>query len=248
MTRPVLFAALTSVLALGGAGALTPAWAQEATDEAATEAPAAEQATADEAAAPDAAPTDEATSAEPAAADPAAIPDMAQGAEDAPLTIIEYGSFTCPHCAAFHADQYQQLKEDYIDTGKVRFVFREVYFDRFGLWASMIARCGGEMRFFGIHDVLYETQQDWVGEGDPATIAENLRTIGKTAGMDDATLDACLKDEAQAEALVAWFQANAEADGIESTPTFIINGEKHSNMAYDELQAIVEAELAEAAE
>ena len=235
MTRSVLLAALTSA-----------AWAQEAADEA--EAPAAEPAASAEQAAPDAAATAEAASADPAAADPAAIPDMAQGAEDAPVTIIEYGSFTCPHCAAWHADQYQQLKEDYIDTGKVRFIFREVYFDRFGLWASMIARCGGEMRFFGIHDILYETQREWVGDQEPATIADNLRRIGLSAGLDEATLDACLKDEAKAEGLVAWYQANAAEDGIESTPTFFINGEKHSNMSYGELQEIVEAELTEAAE
>ncbi len=240
MTRPVLFAALTSVIALGGAAMPSLVWAQE--DTTGAQAEAGDQAATDQAAAPEAAAADQ------AAADPAAIPDMAQGAEDAPVTIVEYGSFTCPHCAAFHADQYQQLKEDYIDTGKVRFVFREVYFDRFGLWASMIARCGGEMRFFGIHDFLYETQREWIGEGEPAAIADNLRRIGRTAGLDDAALDACLKDEAQAEALVAWYTENAERDGIQSTPTFIINGESHSNMAYDELQQIVEAELAEASQ
>ena len=237
MKRPVLLAALASMLAFGGAVVLPPAaWAQDAVDETTTPAPDAASAA-----------TEQAAAADPAAeVAPAAIPDMAQGAEDAPVTIIEYGSFTCPHCAAFHADQYQRLKEDYIDTGKVRFVFREVYFDRFGLWASMIARCGGEMRFFGITDILYDTQREWIGEGEPAAIADNLRRIGKTAGMDDAALDACLKDEAQAEALVAWYTENAERDGIQSTPTFIINGESHSNMAYNELQQIVETELAEA--
>ena len=170
---------------------------------------------------------------------------MALGAADAPVTIIEYASFTCPHCADFHADQFQRLKADYIDTGKVRFVYREVYFDRFGLWASMVARCGGEMRFFGISDMLYEQQEDWIAGGDPAAIAENLRRIGRTAGMDDATLDACLKDEAQAKALVAWYQANAEADGVESTPTLIIDGVKHSNMAYDELKTLIDTALAD---
>jgi protein-disulfide isomerase len=110
----------------------------------------------------------------------------------------------------------------------------------------MIARCGGEMRFFGIHDLIYEGQSEWIGDGQPATIAENLRTLGRTAGLDDAALEACLSDEAKAEALVAWFQANAETDGIDSTPTFIINGEKHSNMAWDEMQAIIDAEVTEA--
>lgn len=174
------------------------------------------------------------------------IQDMAQGAADAPVTIIEYGSFTCPHCAAWHEDSYGQLKEEFIDTGKVRFVFREVYFDRFGLWASMIARCGGQMRFFPIHDLIYDQQREWIGDQQPQTIADNLRRLGKTAGLDDAALDACLNDQAQAEALVAWFQANAEADSIDSTPTFLINGEKYSNMSFEEMRGIIEAELAKA--
>jgi protein-disulfide isomerase len=170
---------------------------------------------------------------------------MTMGAPDAPIEVIEYGSFTCPHCADFHADQFQQLKADWIDTGRVRFTFREVYFDRFGLWASMIARCGGEMRFFGIHDMLYEGQAEWIGDQQPQTIADNLKRIGLTAGLDQATLDACLADEAQAEALVAWFQGNAEADGITATPTFLIDGEPYSNMPWTEFEAVLEEKLAD---
>ena len=172
--------------------------------------------------------------------------DMVQGSVDAPVEIIEYGSFTCPHCAAFHADQYQQIKTNYIDTGKVRFIFREVYFDRFGLWASMIARCGGELRFFGISDLLYSTQQDWTAGGDPALIAENLRKIGLTAGLDTAMLDTCLNDEVMAQTLVAWHTENSTRDGVEGTPTFFVNGTKYSNMPYAEFAAILDAELAAA--
>lgn len=186
--------------------------------------------------------------AQEAATDPAAvtIPDMVQGVADAPVTVIEYGSFTCPHCAAWHEESYGQLKEEFIDTGKVRFIFREVYFDRFGLWASMIARCGGQMRFFPIHDMIYAGQRDWIGDQQPQTIADNLRRLGTTAGLDDATLEACLNDQAQAEALVTWYQANAETDEIDSTPTFLINGEKYSNMSFEEMRGIIEAELAKA--
>lgn len=172
------------------------------------------------------------------------VTEMAIGAPDAPVTVIEYGSFTCPHCAAFHANQLEQLKAEYVESGQVRFVFREVYFDRFGLWASMVARCGGEMRFFAIHDMIYEQQQEWVAGGtDPAAIADNLRRIGISAGLDAAAVDACMRDETMAQTLVAWFQANAEADGIESTPTLLINGEKYSNMAYEELKALIDAAL-----
>jgi protein-disulfide isomerase len=180
--------------------------------------------------------------AEPAI-DTSTVTEMVLGSPDAPVTVIEYASFTCPHCAAFHADQFKSLKADYIDTGKVQFIYREVYFDRFGLWASMMARCGGEMRFFGIAEILYAEQAEWVAGGDPVAISENLRRIGRTAGMDDATLEACLTDETQAQTLVAWFQENAEADGIEATPTLIIDGEKHSNMPYPELAALIDAAL-----
>lgn len=176
------------------------------------------------------------------------IAEMALGALDAPVTMVEYASFTCPHCAAFHAEQFQKLKTEYIDTGKVRFIYREVYFDRFGLWASMVARCGGEMRFFGISDMLYDQQQEWIAGGDPVAISDNLRRIGRTAGLDDAALEACLTDEATAKALVAWYQENAKADGVESTPTLFIDGVKYANMAYDELKSLIEAALAEAEE
>lgn len=175
----------------------------------------------------------------------AQIADMSLGAQDAPVTIIEYASFTCPHCAAFHADQFQKLKEGYIDTGKVHFIYREVYFDRFGLWASMVARCGGEMRFFGIASMLYEQQQDWIAGGDPAAIADNLRRIGRTAGMDDETLDACLTDEAMAKGLVSWFEENKTTDGIDSTPTLIIDGQKYSNMAWEDLKDLIDTALSD---
>lgn len=176
---------------------------------------------------------------------PVEITDFSLGPADAKVQITEYASFTCPHCATFHANVWPQLKADYVDTGKVRFTYREVYFDRYGLWAAMVARCGGEMRYFGIVDMIFEQQQEWAASDDPNVVIGNLRTIAKTAGLDDATLDACLQDGAKAEAMVAHFEANMAADQVEGTPTFIINGEKHSNMSYDDMKAIIDAKLAE---
>ena len=184
-----------------------------------------------------------AANAQDTTADPAMIPDMVLGASDAPIEIIEYASFTCPHCANFHENVYPSLKANYIDTGKVRFVYREVYFDRFGLWASMIARCGGEMRFFGLAELIYEEQREWTASGDPATIIEDLRKLAKTAGLTDEMLDACMDDADQAKNLVGWYQANADRDGISSTPTFLIGGEKYSNMAYPEFQKVLDEKL-----
>ena len=172
------------------------------------------------------------------------IADMTLGSPDAPVEVIEYASFTCPHCASFHASQFPQLKANYIDTGKIHFGYREVYFDRFGLWASMVARCGGEMRFFGLASAIYEKQREWTASGDPAIIMQELRKIAKTAGLDDAMLDECMSDEAKAKSLADWYAANAERDGINSTPTFLINGEKYGNMPYDEFAALIDARIA----
>ena len=187
---------------------------------------------------------DAASAQEAAPETPVEIKDFTLGSPDAPVKITEYASFTCSHCANFHATTFKPLKADYIDTAKVEFTLREVYFDRYGLWAAMMARCGGDMRYFGITDILFETQQEWAGSDDPNVVVENLKKIGRTAGMDDATLDACMKDGAKAEAMVARFEENMKADGVEGTPTLFINGTKHSNMDYAALKALIEAELA----
>lgn len=231
MNKLLGMTALAGAFALGGGWVLPQgdsvtlagaAWAQEAATEAAP------------------------AEAEAETTEAVAVEDMFIGSVDAPVTIIEYGSYTCPHCATFHANQFQSLKADYIDTGKVKFIFREVYFDRFGLWASMIARCGGAERYFGIHDMLYETQNDWIAGGqDPALIAANLRTIGLQAGLDGEQVDACMADEASARALVTWFEENMTADDITGTPTLFIQDAKYSNMSYDEMKPLIEAALAE---
>ena len=177
--------------------------------------------------------------------DTSGVVEMVMGSEDAPITLVEYASFTCPHCASFHNGPLKQLKAEYVDTGKVRFIYRDVYFDRFGLWAAMVARCDAS-KFFGIADLLYKQQSEWIaGGGDPALIAENLRRIGRVAGLENDQLEACLADNANAQALVAWYQANAQADDVNSTPTLIIDGEKHSNMAYADLKAILDEKLGE---
>jgi protein-disulfide isomerase len=171
------------------------------------------------------------------------IQDMVIGSPDATVEIIEYASFTCPHCATFHQGAFKQLKEEYIDTGKVRFVYREVFFDRFGLWASLVARCGGPEKYFGITDLLYAGQEQWSRAGEPAAIVEELRKIGRLAGLDTETLEGCLQDGDKAQSLVAWYQQNAEADGIDSTPSFIIDGEKYANMSYADMKAIIDEAL-----
>ncbi|MBT0957820.1 DsbA family protein [Alphaproteobacteria bacterium KMM 3653] len=171
--------------------------------------------------------------------------DMTMGQEDAPVTVIEYGSFTCPHCASFHVNTFSQIKENYIETGKVKFIHREVYFDRYGLWAGMMARCAGPERYFALTDLIYTQQGDWVSGGDAAGIAANLRKMGLTSGMDPETLDACMSDGAKAQALVNTFEENRVADDVTSTPTFIINGEKFTNMSFEDFAEVLDDKLGE---
>lgn len=178
--------------------------------------------------------------------DTSMVQDMTMGNPDAAVTVIEYASFTCPHCANFHAENFKMLKADYIDTGLINFVYRDVYFDRPGLWAAIVARCGegAENRFFGIADMIYQQQSDWARAGSPQAMVDQLRTIGKTAGLTDAQLDACFTDAANAEALWAYYVKNAEADDVNSTPSFVINGRKYNNFgSYDDMKDVIDSAL-----
>jgi len=173
------------------------------------------------------------------------IPEMSMGNPDASVTVVEYASFTCPHCAAFHAEAFKDLKADYIDTDKINFIYREIYFDRFGLWAAIVARCGdgAENRFFGIAEMLYAQQQDWSRQDEASEIVDRLRQIGKKAGLSDPQLDQCFTDTDNAQKLYARYLQQAEADGINSTPSFVINGKKLAGNNYEELKAIIDEAL-----
>ncbi|MCC1492093.1 DsbA family protein [Cognatishimia sp. F0-27] len=179
------------------------------------------------------------------AVDTSGVTEMVLGNADAPVEVIEYASYTCPHCATFHQSVFKDLKENYIDTGKVKFVYREVYFDKYGMWASLVARCDGPEKFFGITDLIYKGQGSWARAGSDAEIADELRKIGRLAGMSDDQLDSCLSDGAKLESLVAWYQQNAQRDGINSTPSFVIDGELFSNMSYADFSATLDDRLGE---
>ncbi|MFT3689839.1 DsbA family protein [Paenirhodobacter sp.] len=171
------------------------------------------------------------------------LPDIPLGKEDAPVTVIEYASYTCPHCADFHDGVFPDLKRDYIDTGKVKFILREVYFDKYGLWAGMVAQCGGAPKYYGIAGMLFNGQRDWIGDGKDATIAANLRKIGLKAGLTGDQIETCLNDQKHAQAMVASFQKNAQADGIDATPSFVIDGKKYGNMSYADFKKLLDEKL-----
>lgn len=150
-----------------------------------------------------------------------ALGDMVKGDPNAPVAVTEYASMTCPGCRAYHESFLPAFEEQYIETGKVVFTFREVYFDQYGLWASMLARCGGEQTFFPIVDALYVQQRQWA---DPQRAVEELQRIGRLAGLPAERMQACLTDEDLLRNLVESYQTNAVADGVTSTPSFLVNG------------------------
>ncbi|MEO1551747.1 MAG: DsbA family protein [Pseudomonadota bacterium] len=169
--------------------------------------------------------------------------DMVKGDPDAPVTVVEYASFTCPHCKTFHEQVFPRINEEFIETGKVRFILREVYFDRYGLWAGMLARCGGEDRYFGMVDMIFANQSSWPRGNDPAEVASNLFAMGRQAALTDAQMDACLQDGEWAQTLVEQYQTNASADDVTGTPSFVIDGEKYSNMGYSEFERVLNEKL-----
>ncbi|ARE41420.1 Periplasmic thiol:disulfide interchange protein DsbA [Rhodovulum sp. P5] len=181
--------------------------------------------------------------AQDSAADTVVVTPFTLGDPDAPIKISEYASFTCGHCGHFHEEVFKKLKADYIDTGKVYFTYQEVYWDPYAIWAGLLARCGGEMRFFGIVSMLYEKQGEWIDAKDPGKTAENLRKIGRTAGLGADEMEQCLSDAALATALRDRSDKVSARDGITGTPSLMIDGELYKNMPYRKLKQILDDKL-----
>ena len=169
------------------------------------------------------------------------LPDMILGDPDAPIEIIEYSSMTCPHCAAFHVQTLPTLKERYLDTGKAKLVFREFPLDRVALTASAVARCAGEDRFFSFIDVLFRTQAQWRDAAEPT---DEIKKIVRMGGLDPAMVDACLEDQSVIDGILAIRLQGDQDHNIQSTPTFIINGDSHpGQMSVEEFEAVLEPYL-----
>jgi protein-disulfide isomerase len=165
--------------------------------------------------------------------------DMVIGAANAPVTIIEYASLTCPHCARFHTETLPKLKSDYVDTGKVKFIFRDYPLDRVALAGAMIAQCAGPERYFTFLDVMFRQQASWTKGGEQEAMA-SLRRLARLGGMSDAQIDDCLKDKKVQDAILATSVAGQQQFQVRSTPTLIINGERHSGaLPFDELEKIL---------
>ena len=182
------------------------------------------------------------------AADPSKVEskyiEMSKGDEKAPVVFVEYASLTCPACAAFHANVYPILNKEYIETGKIKFIHREIYFDRAGLWAALTARCTNAVkRYFGMLDLLYSEQPIWSRSDSSDEIVNALLKISAKSGIKKEKAISCLEDQEKALDLVNQYQIYVKEDAIESTPTFVINEKKYTNRSYEEIKEIIEREL-----
>src|SRR5262249_21753463 len=158
-------------------------------------------------------------------AKPVSLPDMAIGPADAKVTITEFASMTCPHCAAFNAEVFPKLKAEYIDTGKIRYIFREFPLDIKAAAGSMLARCIANdhaPKYFAVTDLLFRSQNDWAVKNT----TETLTRIGKQAGLSQQEVEACLKDQKLLDKIAADQKYASDVLKVDSTPTFFINGER----------------------
>jgi len=157
-------------------------------------------------------------------AKPVSLPDMALGPANAAVTITEFASMTCSHCAAFNEQVFPQIKKEFIDTGKIRYIFREFPLDLKAAAGSMLSRCiakDDSGKYFAVTDLLFKQQNDWVLKNT----TESLKLIGKQAGLSGDAVEACLKDQALLDKIAADQKYAAEVLKVNSTPTFFINGE-----------------------
>jgi protein-disulfide isomerase len=154
-----------------------------------------------------------------------ALPDVWQGSKDAPITMIEYASMTCPHCATFHAQTYPALKSQYIDTGKVRFTLREFPFDPLATAGFMLARCSGPDKREAMISLLFAQQKNWAFSDRPF---QNLSSLVRQTGMSQETFESCLKDQTLYDNVNKVRDEGAKKFGVDATPTFFINGRRVS--------------------
>src|SRR5579872_3233834 len=176
--------------------------------------------------------------------------DMIHGSANAPVTIVEYASMTCPHCAAFQREVVPKLTKDYIDTGKVRMIFREYPLDGAARMASAVARCLSGDQYFSFIDLLFANQMNWIKDFDgngqltKEDILAGLEMMGRFAGMPKEKVDSCADNKNNLALVDANWMEGMNKYGVNSTPTFFINGVKHEGeIPYPELQKDLDALL-----
>ena len=163
--------------------------------------------------------------------------DMAIGQDDAPITIIEYASLSCSHCAKFHEATLPLLQKKYIDTGKVRLIFREFPLERTAFWASIIARCAGEKRYFAFVDVFFKKQQSWYAAEDPF---QSLLQIARLGGLSANAIKACMDDATLGDGILKTRLDGEQKHEVSSTPSFVIDGKTYRGaLTMEQLEEII---------
>ena len=169
------------------------------------------------------------------------------GNPDAPVTLIEYASYTCPHCAEFDENIVAKLKPTYIDSGQVRFEFRNFIRDRYDLAVAMLVRCEGPDRFFPLTDLFFARQREWLANArQPERIIDDIAAVARRAGISRTRFDQCLADRDLQQHLIEMTQEGQKAWDITGTPTIIVNDEKQTDVkafTYEGLLEIIENEL-----
>ena len=159
------------------------------------------------------------------------------GDPDAPVTIIEYASLTCPHCAAFHNDTLPELEAAYLDTGKVRLVYRDFPLDRSAVFATVMVRCADPSRAEGYIEVLYKMQESWATAANPV---EALARIGRLGGLSQERFEACLSDQSLIDSILNSRLEATRQFGVNVTPSFIINGKTYTGaMSFEQFESIL---------
>ena len=151
--------------------------------------------------------------------------DYSQGPADAKVTIIEYASLTCPHCAHLNNEILPELKKEYVKTGKVRYIYRDFPLDKLALVAAMVARCGKRDEYFGYIDTFFAAQMQWAGANNPVKALGNLARLG---GMSEATFNSCLKDTSVQDAILKERLQAVNDFKVNATPTVFVNGASYS--------------------
>lgn len=163
------------------------------------------------------------------------------GKADAPVTIVEYASMTCPHCARFHNAVLPTIKSEFIDKGQVRLVFRDFPLDNLALTASVVARCAGPERYFPFVDALFASQDKWARDRNPMVALSRIARLG---GMSQVDFESCLKKQDITEKVLAQRLEADKTYGVRSTPTIIVNGDLYSGgLGVDQLRAVINAKL-----
>ena len=174
---------------------------------------------------------------------PEALPEMAMGDEKAPVTIIEYASMTCPHCAHFQETTFPEIKKRYIDTGKVRWIFREFPLDNLAAAAFMLARCAGKDdsgKYFALIDTLFRQQRQWAVEKP----IPPLLAIAKQVGLTEQSFNACLANQQVLDGIESMRKRAVDKFKVQSTPTFFINGTQYPGaLSVDEMAKLIEPYL-----